>query len=138
MPAMTPQKKLKVEGFRLPSNGLPFRASTVAIAFSLVVPQLSAMAADVTEAHVSSGKYQAHQEWLTRLIPFAAISGQSDSLREYAAKCDAATKIHVPPFSCDAGTEVPGQGFMRSVVDVCRLRSALIERRAFRTRNFRR
>ncbi len=34
----------------------------------------------------------------------------SDSLTDYAIKCDLATGIHVPPFNCDAGTEVP-QGY---------------------------
>src|SRR3569623_2670316 len=31
----------------------------------------------------------------------------TDTLTSYAAKCDAATGIHVPAFNCDLGTEVP-------------------------------
>jgi hypothetical protein len=32
-----------------------------------------------------------------------------ETLREYAAKCDVATGVHVPAFNCEDGTEVPGQ-----------------------------
>jgi hypothetical protein len=70
----------------------------------------------VTEAQAQSGKYQAYQEFLSRPVPRASINGQHDSLSEYAAKCDAATGIHVPAFSCDAGTEVPGQGSIPATV----------------------
>ena len=37
------------------------------------------------------------------------LGTRSDTLAEYAAKCDVATGIHVPGFNCDTGTEVPGQ-----------------------------
>ena len=69
-----------------------------------------AQAQTVTEAHANSGKYQAHRAWILRMGTRAAIGGRSDTLSEYAAKCDAATGIHVPAFNCDDGTEVPGQG----------------------------
>ena len=35
------------------------------------------------------------------------VSGTIDSLPTYAAKCDAATGVHVPGFDCTLGTEVP-------------------------------
>jgi hypothetical protein len=64
----------------------------------------------VTPAQAASGKYQAYQTWLRQVAAEATINGQSDTLAEYAKKCDKATGIHVPGFNCDAGTEVPGQG----------------------------
>ncbi len=37
-----------------------------------------------------------------------AVTG-SDTLEEYAAKCDAAVGLHVPAFDCDAGVPLDGQ-----------------------------
>ena len=76
---------------------------------SVVVTNV-AQSQTVTEAHSMSAKYQAHRAWTSRIMTRVAIGGRSDTLSEYAAKCDAATGIHVPEFNCDAGTEVPGQG----------------------------
>ena len=80
----------------------------------------------VTQAQTQSVLYQAHQAWLARRTPPASIAdrrrdsssigrrrdalGSLDSMEEYARKCDDATQIKVPGFSCSAGTEVPGQG----------------------------
>ena len=64
----------------------------------------------ITPAQAQSIKYQAHQAWLTRIVPRASISGQHDTMKDYAKKCADATGISVPAFNCDAGTSVPGQG----------------------------
>ncbi len=66
-----------------------------------------AVAQEVTPAQVQSGKYQAYQAWLNQ--PFSAAA-QTDSLSGYAEKCNRATGITVPRFSCRSGVEVPGQG----------------------------
>jgi hypothetical protein len=63
-----------------------------------------------TQAQAQSGLYQAEQAWLRRMVIRSSVSGQHDTLSEYAKKCDAATGIHVPQFSCENGREVPGQG----------------------------
>jgi len=67
-------------------------------------------AEEVTEAQARSGLYRAYQAWRNRIIPLDSINGRSDTLSSYAAKCDAATGITVPGFSCSNGVEVPGQG----------------------------
>lgn len=71
---------------------------------------VSGLRPNITHAHAQSVKYQAHQTWLTRVVPRASITGQHDTLRDYAKKCDDATGIPVPSFNCDAGKSVPGQG----------------------------
>jgi hypothetical protein len=57
--------------------------------------------------------YKRYRE-LVNIRPLRAATedGPHDTLSEYAAKCDLATGIHVPKFSCDQGVEVPGQGFV--------------------------
>jgi hypothetical protein len=64
----------------------------------------------VTPAQAQSGLYKAYQVWRNRIISLDSVTGQSDTLAQYAAKCDAATGIQVPRFSCGDGIEVPGQG----------------------------
>src|SRR5512140_1003527 len=64
----------------------------------------------VTPGQAASPVYRAYQALLTHPRPFAALNGQTDTLTEYAAKCDLATGIHVPAFNCDSGAEVPNQG----------------------------
>jgi hypothetical protein len=64
----------------------------------------------VTPGQAASPVYRAYQALLTQARPFAALNGQTDTLTEYAAKCDLATGIHVPAFNCDSGAEVPNQG----------------------------
>ncbi len=64
----------------------------------------------ITPAHAQSGKYIAYQAWLNRIVLRDSVTGQSDTLSQYAKKCEKATGIKVPSFSCSAGTEVPGQG----------------------------
>jgi hypothetical protein len=97
-------------------NGLRFRVNTAILTVGLAVAQLLAVvtdvvqAQDVTQAQKESGKYQAHQAWLRRIVTLEAITGQHDTLAEYAVKCKDATGIDVPGFSCGNGTEVPGQG----------------------------
>lgn len=71
---------------------------------------ISGLRSEVTPAHARSLLYQSHQSWQARARTRATVDGVSDTLSQYAAKCDAATGIHVPSFSCDNGTEVPGQG----------------------------
>jgi hypothetical protein len=70
-----------------------------------------------TPALPSGGKYEAYQNFLVRqrsssgaVTQRAAVAGIGDSLETYAGKCDIAAGIHVPAFSCQNGTEVPGQG----------------------------
>jgi len=63
-----------------------------------------------TAAQEESGLYQALQAWRSRMVIRSSADGRHDTLAEYARKCDEATGITVPQFSCDAGTEVPGQG----------------------------
>jgi hypothetical protein len=64
----------------------------------------------VTPGQAASPIYRAYQMLRRQPRPRAAINGQSDTLAEYAAKCDIATGIHVPWFNCDVGAEVPNQG----------------------------
>ena len=72
--------------------------------------------AGVTQEQAQSLLYQRFQEYLGRqsgLRTSALVAGgASDTLAEYAAKCDMATGIHVPAFNCDVGTEVPNQDFV--------------------------
>lgn len=70
---------------------------------------VSGLRPSVTEETARSHLYQAHQEWLTLSRLRIAIDGRTDSLAEYAQKCEAATGINVPAFTCDAGIKVPGQ-----------------------------
>jgi hypothetical protein len=67
----------------------------------------------------TGGKEQAYAEFLQRSgqsagggvsTQRAVAGGPSDALEQYAAKCDLATGVHVPAFSCENGTEVPDQG----------------------------
>jgi PAN domain len=71
---------------------------------------ISGLRSEVTPAHARSLLFQSHQTWQARARTRASVDGVSDTLAQYAAKCDAATTITVPPFSCSNGTEVPGQG----------------------------
>jgi hypothetical protein len=70
----------------------------------------SALTEAVTPGQAASPVYRAYRALLTQPHPLAAVNGQTDTLSEYAAKCDLATGIHVPSFNCDVGTEVPNQG----------------------------
>lgn len=69
--------------------------------------------ASVTPEQENSLLYQAHQAYLSRrsgrLAARAAAGGPSDTQATYAARCEIATGIHVPSFSCGNGAEVPGQ-----------------------------
>lgn len=69
-----------------------------------------AFAQDVDPAHANSGKYRAFEQWRHRVVPFSSNTGEHDTLKTYADKCDAATEIHVPGFSCSIGDEPLGQG----------------------------
>lgn len=73
---------------------------TVGQADSVLYQRLQAVLDDEMDALSSSQPDTMH----------APIFGKSDTLEQYAAKCDAATGIHVPAFNCDDGVEVPGQG----------------------------
>jgi hypothetical protein len=80
----------------------------------------SSAALTVSEAVApTGGKYQEYAEYLERSSQHApgrvtterAAAGTSgDPLEQYAAKCDLATGVHVPAFSCENGTQVPNQG----------------------------
>jgi len=61
-------------------------------------------------AYAQSLKYRAFEAWRNRTVTLESVPGAHDSLAEYSAKCDAATGIKVPNFSCSAGVEPPGQG----------------------------
>jgi hypothetical protein len=76
----------------------------------LAVTPFQAWAQDVTPAHLQSGKYRALESWRNRIVTHSSVSGAHDTLAGYAAKCDAATGIHVPGFTCGNGVEPPGQG----------------------------
>jgi hypothetical protein len=54
----------------------------------------------------------AYRNWLnlTARARAQSGSGQHDTLLSYSQKCDAATGITIPTFSCSAGADVPGQG----------------------------
>jgi hypothetical protein len=64
-----------------------------------------------------NSKLEAYQAYLARrsastsgaVAQRAAVENAGDTMVEYAAKCDIATGVHVPGFSCKDGTEVPGQ-----------------------------
>lgn len=71
---------------------------------------VSGLRPEVTQAQAESVLYRALQAWQASQHTRVATDGVSDTLAEYAAKCDAATGIHVPVFSCNDGVEVPGQG----------------------------
>src|SRR5262245_33773336 len=84
----------------------------ILVALLVTAALAPARAQQVTQAQAKSGKYQAYQAWLrgsNSLLQYSPAD-QSDSLSQYAAKCDAATGIQVPSFSCGNGVEVPGQG----------------------------
>ncbi len=74
-----------------------------------LVPELDPQpgASDVTPAQLDSVLYQRFEAWRRDR---SASNGLTDTLSEYAAKCDVAVGLHVPRFNCDVGTEVPGQG----------------------------
>ena len=75
-----------------------------------MAPNLAA-AQDIDPAHAQSLKYRAFEAWRNRSVTLeSAIGSAHDKLADYAAKCDAATGIPVPSFSCSAGVEPPGQG----------------------------
>lgn len=63
----------------------------------------------VTDAQARSILYQSLQNWLFA-SSVSSIEGPAESLQQYARKCNAATGINVPAFSCSSGVEVPGQG----------------------------
>jgi len=69
-----------------------------------------ASAEDIDPALAHSLKYRAYEAWRNRTVTLQSSAGAHDSLTEYAAKCDAATGIQVPGFSCSNGVEPPGQG----------------------------
>lgn len=71
--------------------------------------QLNAEVETITQAQADSVLYRADQEWLNQ-NRFVLFSAQSESLSEYALRCDQATGITVPAFNCDDGVKVPGQG----------------------------
>jgi|KBSMisStaDraftv2_1062788.scaffolds.fasta_scaffold10828_5 hypothetical protein len=71
---------------------------------------VSGLRSEVTPAQARSLLYQSHQAFQARVRARGRVGNVSDTLAQYAAKCDAATGIHVPSFSCGNGTEVPGQG----------------------------
>jgi len=62
---------------------------------------------EITPALRDSVLWKRYEE--VRPTDHAALITSTDSLQEYAAKCDAAVGLHVPAFSCDAGIELPGQ-----------------------------
>jgi hypothetical protein len=71
---------------------------------------------DIAPAHSASGKFRAHQDFLSRRarsglhIQDLTPPGQPDELMVYAEQCRLATGIDVPAFNCDTGIDVPGQG----------------------------
>jgi hypothetical protein len=82
------------------------------LAMAMVAP---VKAQQISLGHAQTGKYRAYQEWLIRNVLLNFGIGRSEillqeSLLQYAAKCNAATGIQVPSFSCGDGVEVPGQG----------------------------
>jgi hypothetical protein len=64
---------------------------------------------EVTPALAESVLYQRYQAFLAQSANQRSI-GVSDTLGDYAAKCDAAIGLTVRGFSCEDGVEVPGQG----------------------------
>ena len=76
----------------------------------LAATPFQAWAQDVSSAHLQSGKYRALEAWRNRVVALSSVTGAHDTLAGYAAKCDAATGIHVPGFTCGNGVEPPGQG----------------------------
>ena len=103
---------------RLKQRKRRYTRKTAVLAVGLMVASLSVVVAvvaqgqgqTVTPAQAASGLYRAQQAWLQRITTRATVDGQSDTLAEYAKKCDEATGITVPGFNCNAGTKVPGQG----------------------------
>lgn len=80
---------------------------------------------EVTPEQRASVLYQAYQAVRSQdLRVDLALGGKSDTLSEYAARCDLATGIHVPTFNCDAGTEVPGQDLLPDPSDGFKLKCA--------------
>jgi len=68
----------------------------------------------ITREQQNSPLYQAYQAYLRQRadaaqLRLAAGGGVSDTQATYAAKCDIATGVHVPSFTCGNGAEVPGQ-----------------------------
>jgi len=73
--------------------------------------QVAAGTTSVPYGGEQSGLYQAYLAWQNRIATRRLPAGRtSDTLSEYAAKCDVATGIHVPAFDCNDGDEPPGQG----------------------------
>lgn len=81
--------------------------------------EATASALTVATPVPTGGKVQAYAEFLQRSgqsagggvsTQRAVAGGPSDTLEQYAAKCDLASGVHVPAFSCENGTEVPDQG----------------------------
>jgi PAN domain len=70
----------------------------------------SGLRPSVTPQTARSVLYRWYQEWLARPVLFVSTTGRHDTLAEYAAKCDAATGITVPAFTCDSGVSPGGQG----------------------------
>jgi hypothetical protein len=71
---------------------------------------VSGLRPTIPQQTANSIVYQLHQQWLSRPVPRISTTGRHDSLAEYAAKCDAATGITVPSFTCDQGVSPGGQG----------------------------
>jgi hypothetical protein len=86
-----------------------FLRQTACACLLAMAPNLAA-AQDIDPAHAQSLKYRAFEAWRNRIVAFDSATGAHDSLKDYSAKCDAATGIQVPSFSCSAGVEPPGQG----------------------------
>jgi hypothetical protein len=86
-----------------------FLRQTACACLLAMAPNLAA-AQDIAPAHAQSLKYRAFEAWRNRIVTLESDSGGHDSLMDYSAKCDAATGIQVPSFSCSAGVEPPGQG----------------------------
>lgn len=96
----------------------------VCICFLTATP-FQAWAQDVSPAHLQSGKYRALESWRNRIVTHSSVSGAHDTLAGYAAKCDAATGIHVPGFTCGNGSSRPDKG--RNRRGLCQGRVATIQ-----------
>ncbi len=70
---------------------------------------ISGLKPNPTPQEQRSVKFQMSQEFVRRLVLRSSVTGQHDTLAQYAAKCDAATGITVPAFTCDDGVAPGGQ-----------------------------
>ena len=91
-----------------------FRSALVLI---LMVTNLCVVAAQAQEntqpvSLIRPNLNLAYRNWLNLSMTVRKGTGQHDTLLSYSQKCDAATGITIPSFSCSAGAEVPGQGII--------------------------